>query len=77
MENECEDYDATCEGGINDPDMIMPLLDVYTKLRQFNEDLKQTALEAATIRRDNVRGQWYAEGGIYDDDKPEGAGEDK
>lgn len=72
-----EDYDATCEGGISDPDLIMPLLDVYTRLRQFNEDLKETALEAAVIRKENIKGQWYAEGGIYDDDKPEGAGDDK
>lgn len=72
-----EDYDATCDGGISDPDLIMPLLDVYTRLRQFNEDLKETAKEAATIRKDNIRGQWYAEGGVYDDDKPEGAEDDK
>ena len=72
-----EDYDATCEAGINDPDLIMPLLDVYTRLRQFNEDLKETALEAAMLKKDDIRGQWYAEGGIYDDEKIDGTVDEK
>ena len=60
-------YDAACNAGIHDPDMVAPLLSVYTKLRQLEEDLKETAKEIGDLRGDNPKGEWWEGGGKYDE----------
>jgi len=60
-------YDAVCNEGIHDPDKIMPLLSIYTKLRQLAEDLKETAKEVGELRNDDPTGEWWEGGGEYDD----------
>jgi hypothetical protein len=62
-----ERYDGVCNEGIHDPDRIMPLLSVYTKLRQLSEDLKETAKEIGDLRNDDPTGEWWEGGGEYDD----------
>ena len=60
-------YDAACNAGIHDSDKVAPLLSVYTKLRQLDEDLKETAKEIGDLRGDNPEGEWWEGGGDYDD----------
>jgi len=61
------DFDKECNAGVPDPDMITPLLSVYTKLRQLHEDLKETGKEIGEFLGENKEGEWWAGGGDYDE----------
>jgi len=61
------DFDKECNAGVPDPDMITPLLSVYTKLRQLHEDLKETGKEIGEFLGENTSGEWWAGGGDYDE----------
>jgi len=61
------DFDKECNAGVPDPDMITPLLSVYTKLRQLHEDLKETGKEIGEFLGENTTGEWWAGGGDYDE----------
>jgi len=59
------DFDKECNAGVPDPDMITPLLSVYTKLRQLHEDLKETGKEIGEFLGENKEGEWWSETGAF------------
>eukprot|EP00727_Mastigamoeba_balamuthi_P000848 m51a1_g10760 hypothetical protein (819) ;mRNA; f:7714-10469 len=68
-----ERFDTVCNEGIHDPDKVMPLLSIYTKLRQLSEDMKETGKEVGELRGDDPTGEWWEGGGDYDDSEASAA----
>ena len=58
-------FDAVCNEHLQD--QINPMLSIFTKLRQLNEDFKEAAKEVGEMCGDSGAGQWWEGGGEYDD----------
>eukprot|EP01105_Mastigella_eilhardi_P019655 TRINITY_DN4640_c0_g1_i1.p1 TRINITY_DN4640_c0_g1~~TRINITY_DN4640_c0_g1_i1.p1 ORF type:complete len:663 (-),score=178.99 TRINITY_DN4640_c0_g1_i1:40-1752(-) len=68
--DQTERYDQVCNAGIPDPDKVMKLLNIYTKLKQMAEDLKETGKVVGDFRSEDGNGQWWEGGGCYEDEDP-------
>lgn len=57
-------FDTVCSGGINNPELVKPLLDVYQLMLQMKEDVKETGKRAGETGN-NLGSNWYENGGDY------------
>jgi len=72
-----ETFDDVCNKYLHDQDRINPLLSIFTKLRQLDEDMKEAAKEVSKLcGQDVVEDEfeddenpitWWGRGGQYDD----------
>ncbi|KAH3760674.1 hypothetical protein Pelo_7504 [Pelomyxa schiedti] len=56
-------YDHVCSSGINDVSVLPQLVDLYARLKNLTDDIKETAKSVAELRGDNPKGQWWEGGG--------------
>jgi len=72
-----ETFDDVCNKYLHDQDRINPLLSIFTKLRQLDEDMKEAAKEISKLCGQDVAEDdfeddenpitWWGRGGQYDD----------
>jgi len=72
-----ESFDDVCNKYLHDQDRINPLLSIFTKLRQLDEDMKEVAKEVSKLCGQDVAEDefeddenpitWWGRGGQYDD----------
>jgi len=71
-----ETFDDICNKYLHDQDRINPLLSIFTKLRQLDEDMKEAAKEVSKLCGQDTTDEfedeenpitWWGRGGQYDD----------
>jgi len=71
-----ESFDDVCNKYLHDQDRINPLLSIFTKLRQLDEDMKEAAKEVSKLCGQDAPEEfedeenpvtWWGRGGQYDD----------
>eukprot|EP01105_Mastigella_eilhardi_P005451 TRINITY_DN17154_c0_g1_i1.p1 TRINITY_DN17154_c0_g1~~TRINITY_DN17154_c0_g1_i1.p1 ORF type:complete len:687 (+),score=180.50 TRINITY_DN17154_c0_g1_i1:62-2062(+) len=63
--DQTERYDQVCNAGVPDQDRVVKLLNIYTKLKQITEDLKETGKSVGEVRGEDGSGKWWEGGGAY------------
>lgn len=67
-------FDITCSEGTFDREKVVPLMNVYSSLHQFDEDFKEMGKDIAVLRGESYSSDcsdfvpWYGNGGVYGDE---------
>lgn len=68
--DQVDHYDQVCTDNTPEPDKLMPMLNIYSKLKQMTEDVKETAKTVGELHGDDASGEWWEGGGSYDEEPP-------